>query len=88
MHREEIKQKEDTFFIKYTLEGSVEKNDSLFAVVNNLVKQIIDKKHLEEYLIRELSTHYTKKNQIVSVIIDYYKFNPEELMEKPVEEQI
>ncbi len=46
MHREEIKQKEYTFFIKYTLEGSVEKDDSLFVVVNNLVKQIIDEKHL------------------------------------------
>ena len=80
MHREEIKQREDTFFINYTLVGQVEKKDSVSAIV--------DEKHLDEYLIRELITHYIRKKQMVSVEIDYYKFNPEELKAKPVEEQI
>jgi hypothetical protein len=88
MHREEIKQKETTFFINYTLVGEVEKKDSVSATVNNLVKRIVDEKHLDEYLIRELSTHYIRKKHMVSVEIDYYKFNPEELKAKPVEEQI
>lgn len=88
MHREEIKQREDTFFINYTLVGQVEKKDSVSAIANNLVKRIVDEKHLDEYLIRELSTHYIRIKQIVSVKIDYYKFNPEELKAKPVEEQI
>ena len=88
MHREEIKQREDTFFINYTLVGQVEKKDSVSAIANNLVKRIVDEKHLDEYLIRELSTHYIRKKQMVSVEIDYYKFNPEELKAKPVEEQI
>lgn len=88
MHREEIKQKETTFFINYTLVGKVEKNESVSATVNNLVKRIVDEKHLDEYLIRELTTHYIRKKQMISVEIDYYKFNPEELKAKPVEEQI
>ena len=88
MHREEIKQREDTFFINYTLVGEVDKKNSVSATVNNLVKRIVDEKHLDEYLIRELSTHYIREKQMVSVEIDYYKFNPEELKAKPVEEQI
>ena len=88
MHREEIKQREDTFFINYTLVGKVEKKNSVSAIANNLVKRIVDEKHLDEYLIRELSANYTRKKQMVSVEIDYYKFNPEELKAKPVEEQI
>ncbi len=88
MHREEIKQREDTFFINYTLVGKVEKKDSVSAIANNLVKRIVDEKHLDECLIRELSTNYTREKQMVSVEIDYYKFNPEELKAKPVEEQI
>jgi phosphorylcholine metabolism protein LicD len=66
----------------------LKKKDSVSATVNNLVKRIVDEKHLDEYLIRELSTHYIRKKQMVSVEIDYYKFNPEELKAKPVEEQI
>ena len=69
MHREEIKQREDTFFINYTLVGQVEKKDSVSAIANNLVKRIVDEKHLDEYLIRELSTHYIRKKQMVSVEI-------------------
>ena len=53
-----------------------------------MLKRIVDEKHLDEYLIRELSTHYIRNKQMVSVEIDYYKFNPEELKAKPVEEQI
>ena len=88
MHRKEIKQEETTFFINYTLVGKVEEKDSVSATVNNLVKRIVDEKQLDEYLIRELSTHYTREEQMVSVKIDYYKFNPEELKAKPIEEQI
>ena len=88
MHRKEIKQREDTFFINYTLVGKVDKKNSVSATVNNLLKRIVDEKHLDEYLIRELSTHYIREKQMVSVEIDYYKFNPEELKAKPVEEQI
>ena len=88
MHRKEIKQREDTFFINYTLVGKVDKKNSVSATVNNLLKRIVDEKHLDEYLIRELSTHYIRNKQMVSVEIDYYKFNPEELKAKPVEEQI
>ena len=88
MHRKEIKQREDTFFINYTLVGKVDKKNSVSATVNNLLKRIVDEKHLDEYLIRELSTHYIRNKQMVSVEIDYYKFNPEELKAKPVEERI
>ena len=88
MYKEEIKQKEGRFFSNYTLVGKVEKKDAVFKIVNNLEKRIIDEKNLDKYLIRELNIHYTRENQTVSVEIDYYKFNPEELKAKPVEEQI
>lgn len=88
MHREEIRQKETTFFINYTLVGKVEKKDLVSAIVNKLVKRIVEEKHLDEYLIRELSTHYIREKQMVLIEIDYCKFSPEALKAKPVDEQI
>jgi len=87
MYKAEINQKESTFFTNYTLVEKVE-DKSVVSTISYLINRIIEQKQLDENLIREIKTHYNRKNRNISIEIDYYKFNPEELKSMPVKEQI